>query len=107
MPEKPDVPALWDSLPLLKKLPSTAFGLGALPLVCYLTGWVPKEEIYLFGGLCWVAAGLVMTNDLINAIIRRLNQKLTAIPLAKLQEALKKQPAPVPSAPKPPQPPAG
>lgn len=60
-------------LPLLKKLPSTAFGVGALPLACYFTGWVPVEQlVHPFGTVCWALAAVIMLNDLIGAIQRHL-----------------------------------
>ncbi len=63
---------LWGIFPFLRKLGSSVFILAILPLLLFLTGMVPEEKLKLIMVLSWGAAGVVVVQDLSNAVIRRL-----------------------------------
>lgn len=92
---------LFANLPFLKKLDSTVFGLAVAPLVMYFAGLIPKEDLLIpFGVLCWVAAGIVLVNDLGNALVRRSRQgeeTLEALKAGKLRILTPGAPIPAPS----------
>lgn len=86
-----DKKGMLDYLPFLRKIPSSTFGLAITPLVGYLMGWIKPENVGTLIQLAWGAAVLVIVNDFLNAIVRKMGGQAPA------------EPKPEPEPPKPPQ----